>query len=181
MCTRNSLPIGILACVLSGATHAGELPGLGRPLSEAEVAAADYTVMPDGEGLPAGRGNARRGADVYRQHCLACHGEEGTGGVNDGLTGGHGSLTTGQPVKTIGSYWPYLTTVSDYVRRAMPYQTPGVLSNDDIYSVTAYLLFLNGIVEEDAETDADSLPRVRMPNRDNFEWDFTPTEQPGDP
>jgi cytochrome c len=130
--------------------------------------------MPDGDGLPAGSGNAVRGRDIYEQNCLACHGDNGTGGVNDALSGGRGSLTGPQPKKTVGSYWPYATTIFDYVRRAMPYQTPGSLSSDEIYAVTAYLLFVNDIVAADTEMNAESLPRVKMPNRDNFVWGYTP-------
>jgi cytochrome c len=94
--------------------------------------------------------------------------------VNDALVGGHGSLATGQPKKTVGSYWPYATTVFDYVRRAMPLQSPGSLSSDEVYSVTAYILFLNDIVLEIDELNAETLPRVEMPNRDGFVWDYSP-------
>ncbi|MCH8334835.1 MAG: hypothetical protein IIC61_02990 [Proteobacteria bacterium] len=94
--------------------------------------------------------------------------------MNDVLSGGHGSLAGPKPLKTVGSYWPYATTIFDYLRRAMPFQMPGSLSNDDIYAVTAYLLFVNDIIAEDAEIDAESLPQVRMPNRDNFVWGYTP-------
>ena len=100
--------------------------------------------------------------------------QDGTGGVNDVLAGGHGSLTGPQPQKTVGSYWPYATTVFDYVRRAMPFQSPGSLSSDELYAVTAYLLFVNDIIAEDAEMSAESLPQVKMPNRDNFVWGYTP-------
>jgi len=152
------------------AAIADDGPGLGEELSAAQLQAVDYTIMPDGDGLPAGSGNAAAGLEVYNANCLACHGENGTGGINDTLAGGHGSLTGPRPQKTLGSFWPYATTVFDYVRRAMPYQSPGSLSNDDVYAVTAYLLYVNKIIEVDLELDAGSLPRVEMPNRDNFEW-----------
>jgi len=113
---------------------------------------------------------------VYQQYCFACHGERGSNGVNDALAGGHGSLTSDQPQKTVGSYWPYATTVFDYVRRAMPLTSPGLLSNDELYAVTAYLLFINDIVDESHEIDAESLPAVKMPNRDNFTWDYAQAE-----
>jgi len=90
------------------------------------------------------------------------------------LVGGHGSLTTDRPRKTVGSYWPYATTLFDYVHRAMPYQAPGSLSNDDVYAVTAYILYLNDVVDENDQLDADTLPDVRMPNRDNFVWAYSP-------
>ncbi len=156
------------------ATLAAEGPSLGVELSADEVATADITVMPDGEGLPVGSGNAKTGMSVYLANCIACHGEKGTGGINDTLVGGHGSLTSDRPQKTIGSYWPYATTLFDYVRRAMPYQTPGSLGNDDVYAVTAYLLYLNGIIEEDKELNASTLADVEMPNRDNFVWAYSP-------
>ncbi len=145
-------------------------PDLGAAASAQEIHAADTTIMPDGEGLPSGSGSAELGVELYRRHCLACHGEGGTGGINDQLAGGHGSMTSSIPVKTIGSYWPYATTLFDYVRRAMPYQTPGLLSNAEVYSVTAYLLYINGIIGETAQMNAATLPAVRMPNQANFRW-----------
>jgi len=149
-------------------------PALGEALTAAELDAVDFTIMPDGDGLPEGSGDAAAGREVYQRNCLACHGENGTGGVNDRLAGGHGTLTGERPIKTVGSYWPYATTVFDYVRRAMPFQAPGSLSNDEIYAVTAYLLHINGIIAEDEVLDATSLPGVAMPNRDNFEWGYEP-------
>ncbi len=165
------LAVGIF--VTSG-SMADEGPGLGKELTAAEVAAIDFTIMPDGDGLPEGSGTAASGRDVYQKNCLACHGENGTGGVNDILSGGHGSIKGPMPQKTVGSYWPYATTIFDYVRRAMPLQSPGILSNDEIYAVTAYLLFINDIIAEDTEMNADSLANVKMPNRDNFVWAYTP-------
>ena len=153
---------------------AGENPRLGEAVSMEELANADYTVLPNGHGLPEGTGNAKNGAVVYAQNCRACHGEDGTDGISDRLVGGHGSLTTDKPVKTVGSYWPYATTLFDYVRRAMPYQAPGSLTDNQVYAVTAYILFLNGIVEEDTELNAATLPNVKMPNRDNVVWDYQP-------
>lgn len=164
----------LLIVVLMAGARADESPQLGEPVDEMQLEAIDFTILPDGDGLPAGAGNAITGARVYQQHCLACHGEGGEGGVNDALVGGLGSLTGPQPKKTLGSFWPYATTIFDYVRRAMPLPTPGVLSDDEIYAVTAYLLFLNGIVEEDTVLNADTLPGVNMPNRDNFRWGYTP-------
>lgn len=151
----------------AGAT-AAESPGLGVPLTPERIAAIELTVMPDGNGLPRGAGDAVAGAAVYEQHCRACHGQDGHGGPNDALVGGRGSLTSKSPLKTVGSYWPYATTLFDYVRRAMPYPAPGSLSADEVFSVTAYLLFENGIIEEHEQMNADTLPAVTMPNREGF-------------
>jgi cytochrome c len=156
--------------VAAGQLAAEELPGLGVPASEAEVAEVDLVVMPDGRGLPAGSGSAHQGLAVYQRECRVCHGDGGQGGPNDRLSGGVGSLATDQPVKTIGSYWPYATTVFDYVRRAMPYHLPGSLSADEAYAVTAYLLAENGVIDRDEVLDAKTLPAVRMPNREGFSW-----------
>ncbi len=167
-----------LALLAIGASIAAgqESPGLGRPVDHDAIEAVSFTIMPDGEGLPVGSGNATAGAALFRQHCMACHGEGGSGGINDTLVGGRGSLASDQPVKTIGSYWPYATTLFDYIRRAMPYQSPGILSDDDVYSLTAYLLFVNDVIDEDIEIDATSLPAVEMPNRQGFDWAYSEGE-----
>ena len=159
--------LSLTLAVLAGFTHA-DSPGLGTPVTAEEIHALDIAVTPDGHGLPAGSGTAQAGEALYAVHCLACHGEEGRGAGNDVLAGGIGSLTSDQPLKTVGSYWPYATTIYDYVRRAMPYPSPGVLTGDEVYALTAYLLFVNGIISRTEEMNADTLPAVRMPNRDNF-------------
>jgi cytochrome c len=166
--------LALVVCAIAGTAFADESPQLGEPVGPDRLAQLDYTVLPDGDGLPAGSGSAREGAQVFRRHCIACHGENATGGVNDALAGGHGTLDSDTPKKTVGSYWPYATTLLDYVRRAMPLQAPGTLEDDELYAVTAYLLFLNGIIAEDATMDAESLPIVRMPNRDGFSWAYSP-------
>lgn len=143
-------------------------PSLGVPASDAEIAAMDVSIGPDGVGLPPGSGTPKQGAEVYATKCIACHGPEGANGVNDRLVGGQGTLTSATPLKTIGSYWPYATTVFDYVRRAMPYPAPHSLSDTEAYAVTAYLLHLNGIIGADDVMDATSLPKVKMPNRGGF-------------
>ena len=145
-----------------------ETPNLGRVATPAEVAGWDVSIPPDGTGLPPGRGTSAQGASVFEQKCKNCHGEKGAGQPNDRLVGGHGTLASKTPVRTIGSYWPYATTVFDYVRRAMPYTQSHSLSDDEVYAVTAYLLYLNGIIAEADVMDAQSLPKVKMPNRDNF-------------
>ena len=158
----------VFAFTLASQAPAQEGPGLGVEASAAEVAAWDISVGPDGAGLPAGSGTALTGAPVYAAKCLVCHGAEGGGRPNDRLVGGHGTLDQAAPVKTIGSYWPYATTVFDYIRRAMPYLQPQSLTNDDVYALTAYILFLNGIVAEDDSMSARTLPEVQMPNQTSF-------------
>ena len=143
-------------------------PALGVPASAEEIAAMDISVGPDGAGLPTGSGTPKQGAEVYAAKCIMCHGPEGANGVNDRLAGGQGTLTSATPVKTIGSYWPYATTVFDYVRRAMPYPAPHSLSDAEAYAVTAYLLHVNGIIGADEVMDAKSLPKVKMPNQAGF-------------
>ena len=143
-------------------------PGLGQPISEADLAPWDISIEPDGSGLPAGRGTVSRGEALYNAQCLACHGQEGGGQPHDRLVGGHGTLDQLQQVRTIGSFWRYASTVYDYIRRAMPFNTPQTLNNDEVYSLTAYLLYLNGIIEEDDVMDAISLSEIRMPNEDGF-------------
>ena len=143
-------------------------PGLGKPATPAQVEAADVSIGPDGAGLPPGSGTPAQGEAIFNTKCLACHGPQGAGSVNDRLVGGQGTLASSAPLKTIGSYWPYATTVFDYVRRAMPYPEPHSLTDPEAYALTAYLLSLNGIIAKDAVMDAKALPRVLMPNRGNF-------------
>jgi cytochrome c len=160
----------VLAAVLaaSGSVAAQQGPGLGVPLTEAQIAAWDLSIAPDGAGLPAGSGTASQGEAIYAVKCLACHGADGAGQPNDQLVGGHGTLTSPSPVRTVGSYWPYATTVFDYIRRAMPLTAPQSLAADEVYALTAYLLELNGIIDANEAMNAQTLPRVVMPNRDNF-------------
>ena len=145
-----------------------QVPALGQPVTSAQIAGWDISIPPDGTGLPAGRGTSAQGAPVYTQKCQACHGAAGAGQPNDRLVGGQGTLAGATPVRTIGSYWPYATTIFDYVRRSMPYIQPQSLTDEEVYAVTAYLLHLNGIIGENDEMNAQTLPKVRMPNRDNF-------------
>jgi cytochrome c len=148
---------------------AQEGPRLGVPATPEQVAGWDISIGPDGAGLPPGSGTAAAGKTVYEAKCLACHGVDGAGQPNDRLAGGQGTLREAAPIRTIGSYWPYATTVFDYIRRAMPYVTPHTLTPDETYALTAYLLALNGVIEQDAVMDATTLPKVVMPNRDNFD------------
>jgi S-disulfanyl-L-cysteine oxidoreductase SoxD len=143
-------------------------PNLGRPISTADLAAWDSSVMPDGTGLPGGSGTAVQGAMIYAQKCVACHGEHGKGGAASALEakGPISSINGGE--KTIGNFWPYATTLFDYIRRAMPWQQPKTLTNDEVYALTAYLLSLNKVIGSNDAMNATTLPQVRMPNRDGF-------------
>jgi len=147
--------------------------GIGRPATPAEIAALDIDVGPDGAGLPPGRGASADGAPIYAARCAACHGKTGKEGPNDVLVGrvpGDAFPFARDPraPKTIGSYWPYATTVFDYVRRAMPPDAPGSLRDNEVYGLVAYLLFLNELIPADAVIDQSSLPKVTMPARDRF-------------
>jgi mono/diheme cytochrome c family protein len=148
--------------------------GFGRPATDAEISAWNIDVSPTGEGLPPGRGTVKEGARVYAKKCASCHGPTGTEGPNDRLVGGQGTLATARPVKTVGSYWPYATTLYDYVHRAMPFTAPQSLTPDEVYAVVAWILNRNGIIPEDAVMDANSLPQVQMPNRKGFVPDPRP-------
>lgn len=148
---------------------------LGRAPSAEELQEENITVLPDGTGLPPGQGTAGDGETLYRSRCSACHGADGEkAGAGPQLVGGFGTLTSANPVKTIGSYWPYATTIWDYIHRAMPYDRPGSLTADQIYSLTAYLLYRNHIVARDEVISEKTLPQVRMPNRDGFIPDGRP-------
>jgi S-disulfanyl-L-cysteine oxidoreductase SoxD len=171
MRTRNAgLSLLLAAAVGCGATAAiGEdLPRLGKPVSEAELAKWDISIAPDGVGLPPGSGTAAQGAAIFAEKCEACHGKGGTGGSAIRLVGGIGSLASAQPLKTVGSYWPYATTIFDFTRRAMPWPQPKSLTADETYALTAYILRLNNIIGENDVMNAEALPKVRMPNRDGF-------------
>jgi cytochrome c len=157
------------AAILAASALAAEAPHFGQPITPDELAPWDISIGPDGAGLPAGRGTPKEGEAVYAANCQACHGEKGAGRPNDTLVGGFGTIAADRPaVKTVGSYWPYATTLFDYIRRAMPYQQSKSLTNDQIYAVSAYILHHNGVIGADDALDAQSLPKVKMPNRDGF-------------
>ena len=155
-------------------TASAQSYGLGRPATAEEIRRLDALIPPSGAGLPAGSGNAEKGKVVYTAQCARCHGATAREGPEDVLVGGIGSLGTAKPLKTVGSYWPYATTLWDYINRAMPFDRPGILPADDVYSLVAYVLQLNGIISTTDVIDAQTLPKIRMPNRDGFVPDTRP-------
>ncbi|MCA1457651.1 c-type cytochrome [Bradyrhizobium sp. BRP22] len=173
--TSKALLTGAIALALVSPVLAYDF---GRPATPNEIALWDIDVRPDGKGLPPGSGTVAHGKQVFADNCAACHGDNGVGGIKDRLVGGWGTLASDAPVKTVGSFWPYATTLFDYIHRAMPYQAPGSLSSDDTYAVAAYILHLNDILPPDGKLDRDSLPKIKMPNRDGFvpEPEFDPAE-----
>ncbi len=173
MSTYETSMAGKLAAVVvafafhAGAATAADAPRFGQPISPADAAAWDVSIGPDGAGLPPGSGTPAQGAVVYAQKCAACHGDKGEGKLNARLVGGQ--ITGDAPVvKTVGSYWPYATTLFDFTRRAMPWTAPKSLTDDEVYAVTAHILRLNGIIGDNDVIDAKTLPQVKMPNRDGF-------------
>lgn len=173
MSMHNLARLFVSAAAIAWVTaRAQESPKLGVVATPEQVAAFDVSIAPDGKGLPAGSGSAKQGRGLYEVQCMACHGKDGAGTPNDQLVGGRGTLRDASPVRTIGSYWPYATTLFDYIRRAMPYVQPHSLADADVYALTAYLLYLNGVIGEDDVMDAKTLPGVEMPNRDNFDWAY---------
>ena len=169
MSTHSAALAAACAFGLFSSAALADSPNLGKVITPGEVAPWDISVSPDGAGLPPGSGTPKQGEAVYASKCLACHGEKGAGKPNDALVGGIGSLAGDKPaIKTVGSFWPYATTIFDYVRRSMPYNESKTLTNDELYAVAAYILQLNGIIGENDTMNAQTLPKVRMPNRDGF-------------
>ena len=161
----------LLASSTVNASEIGPL-GLGRAATETEVAAWDIDVRPDGQGLPPGSGTVEYGEQVFADQCAFCHGDFGEGVDRwPVLAGGHDTLTSDRPEKTIGSYWPYLSTVWDYINRAMPFGSAQTLSHDDVYAITAYLLYMNDLVEDDFELSRENFTDIRLPNEENFYLD----------
>ena len=167
MSTARSL--AALLVVLGAGAALAESPNLGRSISEADIKGWDITILPDGSGLPAGQGTPAEGAKIYVEKCVACHGEGGVGGPGGRALVGGPPLTDGiETRKTIKNYFAYPTTIFDQIRRAMPFNAPKSLSDNEVYALTAYLLSINKLIGEADVMDAASLPRVRMPNRDGF-------------
>ncbi len=167
----------MLAAFVIASPLIGQSPsyGVGRSPTPEEIKTWDISIGPDGEELPPGEGSAAEGKEVYTRRCADCHGSEGQGGDRgEALVGGEGSLDSPKPVKTVGSYWPYATTLWDYINRAMPFDSPGSLTHKQIYSLVAYLLYLNGIIDEEEVLNAQTLPQVRMPNQEGFVPDPRP-------
>lgn len=152
--------------------------GLGSAASAEEIAGWDIDIRPDGMGLPDGSGTVEDGEMLYEEQCASCHGSFGEGAQGyPVLAGGEGSLTEERPEKTVGSYWPYASTLWDYIHRAMPFQAPESLEDDEVYALTAYVLYLNDLVEDDFELTRDTFSEIEMPNKDSFYRDDRPDVQ----
>jgi S-disulfanyl-L-cysteine oxidoreductase SoxD len=164
----------LLALASPGQAQAQSRYGIGRPATPAEIAGWNIDIDRDGNNLPPGSGSVAQGHEIFDAQCAACHGARGEGGVDDRLVGGQGTLATAKPVRTVGSYWPYATTLFDYIRRAMPQNAPQSLSNEEVYAVSAYVLNLNGLLPADATLDAARLKAIKMPNRGMFVGDPRP-------
>jgi S-disulfanyl-L-cysteine oxidoreductase SoxD len=148
--------------------------GIGRAATDAEIAGWNIDVGRNGGNLPPGSGSVSHGREVFEQQCTACHGAKGEGGVGDRLVGGQGTIATPKPVRTVGSFWPYAPILFDYIRRAMPQNAPESLGNDDVYAVSAYILYLNGLIPAETTLDAGALSAIKMPNRNMFVGDPRP-------
>ena len=170
MSTREVLALTTALALGLSVADAADAPRFGQPITPADLAPWDISIAPDGAGLPTGSGTSTQGAKVYTDNgCALCHGEKGSGGPGGPLVGGGPLNTTDRdPVKLIGNYWPYATTIFDYTRRAMPWQQPKTLTDDEVYALTAYILALNKIIGENDVMNAETLPKVKMPNRDGF-------------
>lgn len=171
--------VSVLMALASAPSALAQLPtyGLGRTPTGEEIRAWDVMIGPDGKGLPPGSGTAVRGWPVFLEKCAPCHGEAGDKPKfpwMNPLVGGRGTLATDKPVTTIGSFWPYATSLWSYIKRSQPFDSPGSLTADEVYAVTAYLLYMNGLIGKDEVVDPRTLPRVTMPNRDGFVPDPRP-------
>ena len=167
MFTRK-LPSVVLVFSLGSSAVYSAGPNLGIPLEPADIAAWDISIQPDGTGLPMGGGTPAQGARIFAQKCALCHGENGKGGVFAALVGGAPLASGIDTPKTIANFWGYSTTVFDFIRRAMPWQQPRSLTDNEVYALTAYILAQNKLIGEDDSMNAETLPKVRMPNRDGF-------------
>jgi cytochrome c len=161
-----------LALPLAAGAAFAEAPNLGKPIGPADITAWDISIQPEGTGLPPGAGTSADGARIYAEKCAQCHGPDGKGGVTGvfsaPLAGGDPITDISAAMKRIANFWPYSTTLFDYIRRAMPWQQPMTLANDEVYSLTAYILVVNKLIGENDTMNAQTLPKVRMPNRDGF-------------
>jgi S-disulfanyl-L-cysteine oxidoreductase SoxD len=168
--------VGVMASVVSAQASAQTQGhyGIGRPATSAEIAGWNIDIGRDGSNLPPGSGSVDHGREIFDQQCSACHGAKGEGGVGDRLVGGQGTIATPKPIKTVGSFWPYASTLFDYIRRAMPLNAPQSLGNDEVYAVSAYILNMNGLLAADGVLDARTLSAIQMPNRAMFVGDPRP-------
>jgi S-disulfanyl-L-cysteine oxidoreductase SoxD len=165
------IALGTLWLLATPASAEG--PNLGQPISQSELAPWDLTVMPDGSGLPSGSGTPAEGKPLFADNCAICHGDAGKGGIIEAVVVNDPPPLSGPgSVKSIGNFWPVATTLFDFIRRAMPYTQPRSLTDDQVYALTAYLLYMNKVIGETDRMDATSLPHVKMPNRDNFFPEF---------
>jgi mono/diheme cytochrome c family protein len=168
-CSSLLVPLMALAACGAALAQTPAYSNVGRTPSKEEIQAWDISIGPEGKELPPGSGTAKEGAGIYAKKCAACHGPTAEGSpLAPRLLGGKGTLNTLYPVRTIGSYWPFATTVWDYIHRAMPPNQGGSLSADELYALTAFVLYRNDIIKESDVIDAKSLPKVQMPNRDGF-------------
>lgn len=167
MSMRRRTICAMLVVAVPGAAWAADTPNLGKPIDPKDIAPWDISIMPDGAGLPPGSGTPAQGAPVFAQKCAMCHGENGKGGIAAPLTN-FAPKATLDGGKSIANFWPYATTVFDFIRRAMPYNKPHSLTDQEVYALTAYVLRLNNLIGENDVIDAKTLPQVKMPNRDNF-------------
>lgn len=164
-----SLSAMLIAAFMVPSVAVADKFNLGRVATSAEIAVWDIDVRPDGRGLPEGEGSAADGETVFDDQCAACHGDFAEGNERGpGLVGGFDSLASDGPVKTLGSYWPYLSTAYDYIRRAMPFDNAQTLSADDTYAVVAYLLYLNELIDEETYLSRENFTRYRLPNEGGF-------------
>ena len=171
---KSTFALVLFACLAPGVCYAQGYQ-IGTAATAVEIAGWDIDIRPDGKGLPAGSGNAVNGEETYETFCASCHGVFGEGeGRWPVLTGGEGTLADDRPVKTVGSYWPYASTLFDYIRRAMPFNAPMSLNDQQVYDTTAYVLYMNDIIEEDFELSQDNLAHVEMPNQGGFYVDNRP-------
>jgi S-disulfanyl-L-cysteine oxidoreductase SoxD len=164
---RAILAASVWLAMMAGASRA-ETPNLGKPIDEAAIAAWDISILPDGTGLPKGSGTPSQGAPIFAEKCAACHGDNGKGGEAAALVSDRELAGISAAQKTIRNFWPYSTTIFDFIRRAMPAQMPHSLTDDEVYALTAYILAGNKLIGANDAMDAQSLPKVKMPNRDNF-------------
>ena len=192
MSSSSRIALAAAAALLAGAAFAQDktLPGqpgtafppqslgIGRPATAEEIKGWDIDVRPDGHGLPAGKGSVKDGEALYQDRCAACHGEFGEGKDRwPALIGGSGKLTDDDPKKGVGNYWPYATTLFDYIKRAMPFGNAQSLTDDEVYAITAYVLHLSDVLKQDAVLDRDALVKIKLPNAGNFIPDPRPDVQ----